>query len=192
MVKPVMFSTKRLRVRALEDNDLGMFLKLINDPLIRIAAFLDTGSPISEKMCQGLFSEWTVGTENHKTDYWFGIDSFENGEVLGVAGLYQIDFINGRALGPLVMLDPVVQGKGLGAEAMALVIDFAFGNLRLHRLYSEVNVFNEKQIRLREKMGYKKEGIQRDANYLKGRYYDIVTFGMLADEWWAVREKFLS
>lgn len=184
----MLMKSSRVAIRALEDKDLSIYHKIVNDKEIRAAAFLDSGAPVSEKMCMELFTEWTIGTDNHKTDYWFAIDSLDSDQTIGIAGIYQIDYINGRALGPLVMLDPAAQGNGFGTEAMVLLIDFAFGNLRLHRLFSEVKSFNQRQIRLREKIGYVREGVQREASYVKGQYYDVVSFGLLATDWRKAKE----
>lgn len=76
-----MFVGKRVRVRALEDRDIGIYLSLINNPEIRLYAFSDSGAPVSPKMAEQLFAEWTTGVDEHKANYWFTAEKIEDGVV---------------------------------------------------------------------------------------------------------------
>ncbi|MCG2821153.1 MAG: GNAT family N-acetyltransferase [Candidatus Atribacteria bacterium] len=73
-------------------------------------------------------------------------------------------------------------GKGYGTEAILLLIDYAFRRLNFHRVAIGVVGFNEKAIRFWEKVGFKKEGIQRDGYSYNHKYYDFVMMSILEDE----------
>ncbi len=45
-----------------------------------------------------------------------------------------------------------------------------------------VYAFNERSIRLHEKMGFQKEGQIRRAVYTNGQYYDEILYGMTKEE----------
>lgn len=75
------------------------------------------------------------------------------------------------------------QGKGFGSDALFSMIKFCFERMNLHRLEAEVIEFNKESINLIEKLGFKLEGRLREAKYSKDRYYDVLRYGLLRNEW---------
>lgn len=69
-----------------------------------------------------------------------------------------------------------MQGKGVGTATLSLLLDFAFNELNLHRVSLKVLSFNERPIRLYEKLGFVREGAV---------WHDIILMGMLKDEYQA-------
>lgn len=78
-----------------------------------------------------------------------------------------------------------MQGKGVGTAALSLLLDFAFNELNLHRVSLKVLSFNERAIRLYEKLGFVREGAVRQDFYRAGAWHDIILMGMLKDEYQA-------
>lgn len=74
-------------------------------------------------------------------------------------------------------------GKGIGSSAMSLILEFAFGELNLHRVCLQVFSFNERAIKLYEKMGFSHEGRLRHALYRSGNWHDIVLMSILKSEY---------
>ena len=74
-------------------------------------------------------------------------------------------------------------GKGYGTEALRLVLDYAFPTFNLHRISLEVFDFNPRAIHVYEKLGFKREGVQRDALFYDGEFHDSIMMGILEDEW---------
>ena len=54
------------------------------------------------------------------------------------------------------------RGKGLGAEAISLVCDYAFATLDLHQIYANILEDNNNSIKLFQRMGFEQVGIKRD------------------------------
>lgn len=75
------------------------------------------------------------------------------------------------------------QGKGYGSEAIRWLLRFAFLTAGLHRVGISAFAWNTGAIRLYEKLGFKREGIQRDFMWFNGRWWDGINFSMLEDEW---------
>ena len=67
--------------------------------------------------------------------------------------------------------------KGYGTETVALVDDFAFDSLNLHKLYARVVGANIGSIRVLEKNGFKLEGCLKDYFFIDNSYYDEMLFG---------------
>ena len=74
-------------------------------------------------------------------------------------------------------------GRGYASEALALALDAAFGELRLHRVEVNVQPGNRRSLRLCERAGFVREGYSRGYVRVAGRWRDHVRFAMLADDW---------
>ena len=72
--------------------------------------------------------------------------------------------------------------KGMGTEAIVLLMDFAFNELALNRVELEVFEFNERAIRVYEKIGFKHEGRKRQVLRWEGEYFDALVMGLLASD----------
>ncbi|WMM26339.1 GNAT family N-acetyltransferase [Tissierella sp. MB52-C2] len=68
-------------------------------------------------------------------------------------------------------------GKGYGSESVALMSDFAFRSLNLHKLHATVVDANIGSARILEKNGYELEGRLKDYYLIEDKYYDALLFG---------------
>lgn len=73
-------------------------------------------------------------------------------------------------------------GKGYGTETVALMNNFAFKYLNLHKLHARVVNANIGSIRVLEKNKFKLEGQLKDYFFIDGRYYDELIFGKFKGE----------
>ncbi len=74
------------------------------------------------------------------------------------------------------------QRRGYASEAIALVLRYYFQELRYQKASVRVYSFNEPSIRLHERLGFQLEGRLRREVYTVGRYFDVLVFGMTAEE----------
>ncbi len=79
-------------------------------------------------------------------------------------------------------------GKGYGTEATALLVEYAFATLNLHRVWLHVFDYNKAGRRTYEKAGFRQEGVLRQSHFAEGRYWDCVAMAILRDEWQARRD----
>lgn len=70
-------------------------------------------------------------------------------------------------------------GQGVGYKACALVRDYAFGRLGLHRLTCGMTAANCAMIRVAEKLGMEREGVFKDAFRKRGEFRDIVQYASI-------------
>ena len=68
------------------------------------------------------------------------------------------------------------------SEAAAAVIEFGFNELGMHRIELEAGVGNDASIKVAEKLGFKREGLARQAGWAGNGYYDTVRFGLLSTD----------
>ena len=73
-------------------------------------------------------------------------------------------------------------GKGLMGEAMALVLDHAFGPLALHRLEANIQPGNAPSIALARGAGFRLEGYSPRYLLIGGRWRDHERYAITADE----------
>lgn len=80
-------------------------------------------------------------------------------------------------------------GRGYISEGLALALDFAFGELALHRVEANVQPANDRSLALIERIGFVREGYSSRYVKIAGRWRDHVRFAMLAEEWIARRSR---
>ena len=103
-------------------------------------------------------------------------------EPVGKVDLFEVDDTHGTGeLGYWIVPDH--QGEGYGSEAVALLVEYAFSELRFHRIEAKVFEFNDASMGLLESIGFTAEGAHREAAFIDGAYRDVHWFGVLADEW---------
>jgi RimJ/RimL family protein N-acetyltransferase len=103
--------------------------------------------------------------------------------LIGTCAFSQLDGDNGSAMFHITIGERDAWGHGYGTEATRLMLDHAFGTLRLHRVSLSVFAFNERAIRSYEKVGFVHEGRSREAIRRDGRWWDELHMSMLRDDW---------
>ncbi len=101
---------------------------------------------------------------------------------IGRIGLKNIDLVHKRAELEKMIGEKYFLGKGYGKEATIVLLENAFRDLRLRRIYSQVLEFNSANINLNKKIGFKIEGRLRNHFYNQGKFYDVLYMGLLKDD----------
>ena len=110
--------------------------------------------------------------------YWFAIAHPESGEPIGEIGLVGISWPNRRA-GLSILVLPASRRSGVGREAIELLVDWAQGELGLHRIELLTLPENAAMRGLAEKAGFTREGVLRDYAFERGRFVDNVMYARL-------------
>ncbi|MEZ4860995.1 MAG: GNAT family protein [Caldilineaceae bacterium] len=72
--------------------------------------------------------------------------------------------------------------RGYASDAIKIVARYYFRELGYQKLTALVYSFNERSLRMHEKLGFVFEGRLRRTVYTNGRHYDIIYFGMTREE----------
>lgn len=94
-----------------------------------------------------------------------------------------IDWESRSANYRIAIFHPSEYGKGIGSWAVKITRDFAFEQLRLHRLELSVYSFNTRAENVYLNAGFKREGVLRDAVWDGKEYSDEIVMSILEDEW---------
>ncbi len=75
------------------------------------------------------------------------------------------------------------QGHGIMTRTCWALINYAFDELKLNRIEIFCAVENTKSRAIPERLGFKLEGVCRQAEWLHDHFVDLALYAMLADEW---------
>lgn len=175
----VLFSGKRVNLRAIEEEDLPLAVEYLNDPEIIMNADDDPPMPTSIEKQKLWFANYNK-TKGIKDGVEFAIET-KDGKYIGGCGTNEIDFKNriakvGIFIGPRENL-----GKGYGSDAMKLLVNFLFMEMNMNKITLNVFGYNKRAVRSYEKCGFKLEAIGREAMYRNGRYHDEYTMSILRE-----------
>lgn len=148
-------------LRALEPEDLDFVYKVENDESIWHLSHTQT--PYSQFLVKQYLDNAHQDIYEAK-QLRLVISNYSN-ETLGLIDLFDFDFKNKRAGIGIVITDEVSRGKGLGSEALSLLINYSFTQLQLHQLFCNISETNEISLKLFESKGFKKIGLKKDWNF---------------------------
>lgn len=124
------------------------------------------------------FVELMINRESAGTHLYASVALKSTEEVIGTVMIFNFDKqANQAEVGYVFHKDH--WGKGYGSESLALVTDFAFESLNLHKLHASVTDANIGSARILEKNGYKLEGRLKDHYFIEDKYYDSLLFGKI-------------
>lgn len=105
------------------------------------------------------------------------------GNIIGRCGLHNWNAEQHRAEIGYIMHHDTYKQKGLMTEAVATVINFGFGSLKLNRIEALVGTGNVPSLRIMEKFHFVHEGTLRQHHYSTDHYEDSYLFSILANEY---------
>ena len=120
-------------------------------------------------------------------EYFEGGDGFNAGiwfesQLVGVIEFHKTDWANFKtSIG--YWLGRSYQGKGLMTKACRTVVDYIFSQMELHRIEIYCATGNKKSQGIPERLGFVKEGVLRQAEWLYDHFVDLILYSMLAEEW---------
>lgn len=122
--------------------------------------------------------------------YVFAIREKEKSKIIGIAGYDEIIWSNGVATAFIGIGNESYAGKGLGKEAMGLLLDFGFSELNFYKVQLNVISYNKIAIGLYESLGFVREGTYRQFINRDGTRYDMYLYGLLSTEWESILQKY--
>ena len=162
---------KEIQLRRLELSDAKRMLEWLHSPAIYEKMQYDPTKQSMESCCKFIKKSWDDIDNIH-----YAI-SDETNEYLGTISLKNIDKKNRNAeLG--IALHPEAMGRGVGREALKLLIHKAFVEMELHKVYLYVREDNEKAVKFYHKNGWEREGIFKDHLLIKGEYKDLYWYAI--------------
>jgi RimJ/RimL family protein N-acetyltransferase len=171
---------KRVTLRGLEVEDAGEILRHFND--LEVRRFLATTHYIAkEEEEQWIRNTWEGRRKGE--EYIFGIELNDPKQLIGTCGFHAMSAIHRTTELGVAIWNKQYWGKGLGTEALILLLNYGFNMLNLHSVFLTVIEDNVRAQRVYEKVGFKPAGRHRHAVYQDGTYKDLLLMDILADEY---------
>jgi len=168
----------RVRLRAPERGDLEAFMRWMNDP--EVTEFLEVEGPLSMDEEEKWYQQMLVSP-----DRVYCIEA--EGRLIGNIGLLRLDLRHRRTDIGIVIGEKDAWSRGYGREAIALLLEYLFGELGLNRVGLYADASNLRAIRCYERCGFRHEGLLREYRFKRGQYVDCVRMGILRRDWEASR-----
>lgn len=175
-----MLSSQRIRLRPLQRNDLPFFVEWLSDAEVR--QFITVNIPLSLDEEEQWYDQVL---KLPKPERPFAIEVKEENEwrLIGNIALFDVNWVHRSAEVGILIGDKRYWNRGLGGEALQLMVNHAFSTLNLNRVYLRVDVENIRGVRAYERVGFTKEGRLRQAVYRNGIYSDMWIMSILRSEW---------
>lgn len=123
---------------------------------------------------------WFNRIEHDPTIKMYSILTIED-ELVGVCGLTSIDMLNRRAEFSLY-IDPNLHGRGIGTRALQTLVSHGMSNIGLNSIWGESFEGNP-AVRMFQNLGFKHEGIRREAYFREGKFIDAHLYSILFSDW---------
>jgi len=112
----------------------------------------------------------------------YAVERRVEGDLVGVVGHYRAHPVLEWIEVWYVLGRTDVRGRGLGREAVGLLVDHLFRHESVERVGATCDVENVPSIRLLERLGFRREGTLRSTLYHHGRWHDVHVYGVTRSE----------
>ena len=176
---PPVLKTERLVLRPLDLSDAKDVQRLAGDRRVAENVTLiphPYEDGMAEEWINTLQPEFEAGTLCN-----FAIEDSQTGVLVGVIGLKLNSQFNHAEMGYWIGVP--FWNQGFCTEAAEKVLEFAFRELKLFRVYAHHITRNPASGRVMKKLGMSHEGLQRKHVEVMDQYEDIELYGILAEEY---------
>ncbi|GAA4302717.1 GNAT family N-acetyltransferase [Aestuariibaculum suncheonense] len=166
---------EHIYLRALEPEDLEFIHAIENDESIWEVSCTQT--PYSKYLIKQYLEQAHKDIFEVK-QLRLVICNYDNA-ALGLIDLFDFDFKNKRAGVGILVKELKDRSKGIGSEALNLLVNYCFTHLDLHQLYCNISEDNEASIKLFSKQGFKEVGLKKDWIHFNGSFKNEYLFQLI-------------
>lgn len=167
-------------LRALEREDLPLLMQWRNRPDYRrfFREYRELGRSDQER-----WFERSVVDDN--STIMFGVVDVESGALVGCCGLCYINWVQRYAdLSLYIGSDGVyIDQDGYAEDACRALFDYGFGELGLHKIWTEIYEFDSRKNELYLSLGFRQDGLLRDNYFHAGRWWSSRIMSLLECDW---------
>jgi ribosomal-protein-alanine N-acetyltransferase len=172
-----------VRLRRLRAEDAPTLFPWYNDPEI-VAPFDRFGVDSYDDFVRSLES---AAGDPASLAPRYGVERRAERDLVGVVGHYRAHPVLESVDIWYVLGRREARGRGLGKEAVGLLVDQLFRAESLARIGATCDVENVPSVRLLEGLGFRREGTLRSILFHHGRWHDVYVYGVTRAEWTARR-----
>jgi RimJ/RimL family protein N-acetyltransferase len=153
-----------------------------NSEYMRLYSF-DPVRPLAVEQVKKQFEKIEKEMEDDKNLFHFHMRIKEDNRLVGVARVEYVEWNTGSCYLKLGIADSADRRKGFGSEVFNMLARYAFRELNLYRVTAITADYNTAALAFFEKHGFTLEVRRREAIYRDDRHWDLIQYGLLAEEW---------
>lgn len=176
MLGPIL-EGERVRLGPPAPEHLPVFLRWFADP--HITRFLLHRFPPSLRQ----EDEWLERMARSDEDIVWAIVVKATGTLIGSTGFHRITWRHRHATNGIAIGERGHWGKGYGTETIRMTTAYAFRELGLEKVLTEVYEGNDASRRAMERVGFRQCGLLRRNRFFDGRWHDEWLGEILREEW---------
>lgn len=169
-----------ISLRRLEKKDAPLMLEWMHDPEVQ-KGFQKNMSSIMLDEAEAFCTNSIITEKPQNGDSIHFAIVNEDDEYLGTISLKDIDFINKHAE-YAISLRRCAWGNNNAKNATLILLDKAFNEYGLNKVFLTVLADNIRAQKLYEKCGFKHEGTLKKHIFKDGKYVDWLLYGILAED----------
>jgi len=167
-----------IEIRQIESEDFQDIFRIYSDK--EILKLTDSSLHHSIEDSKNLIN-WFVNGENNKTHIYRGIVLKSDNKIIGIVGLYHIDWKHLFASISCI-LDKKFWRNGIMFSVLKELIVFSFDDLKLNRLEAQVYENHTASVNLFKKLNFNKEALLRRNFLIDGKFENSYLFTLLKNE----------
>ncbi len=181
MVEPILIKAEnQISLELINESHAQPIFEMVNQNRVYLRQWLSfvdnmVSVDFAENFVKGSMQRHQLGVE-----YAFVIQ--QGGQTVGRIGVYKLDRQN--KIGEIgYWLVENVQGQGIITTACKAMIRFCFDDLLLHRIEIKCATGNTRSQSIPVRLGFTKEGIIREGEWLHDKYVDLFLYSLLTLEY---------
>lgn len=177
---PIELPGKSVVLRDFRPGDAPAALQLVGDDTVtRWLSFDSRDLASTEAMIDGAIER---AQHQPRTEFYLAVvlPDPDQDELIGFARLAYTG-VQAAKLGYAIHAEH--WGHGYATDATRTIVDFGFGDLKLHRISAAIGPDNRASIKVAEGLGMRLEGRIRDHVFTNGTWRDSLLYAVLAPEW---------
>jgi RimJ/RimL family protein N-acetyltransferase len=179
-----LFESKDVRFGPIDfEKDTEIESKWTHDSEFMRMFQIEPARPTSAAMVKKQYEKLEKQIEEDKNIFPFMVRAREDDRLIGKASVSSVEWTNGNCLLHLGIGSPGDRRKGYGAQALRMLLRFAFAEINMFRVSARIPEYNVAALGLFKKFGFTEEVRRRSALERDGRRWDLLVVGLLKDEW---------
>lgn len=163
----------RLYLSPISDNegDAAKYIKWMNDKAVNFGQYNRVVGSKSDLT-------WLYQPPDHMQRYAMVLSGSD--ELIGSISIHNIDHLNRNAFIGIFIGEAAHRGKGYGAEAIRLILEYGFNTLNLHCILLTVAADIGEAVACYKKVGFRELGRLPEHVFKDGKYVDKLYMGIMA------------
>lgn len=172
----MILENENIKLRALEPQDLDFIYEIENNT--DIWNISNTQTPYSKFLIKQYLKNAHQDIYSAK-QLRLVIETKEDSKNVGLIDLFEYDPKNKRVGLGLLITNIGNRNKGIGSQAVELLIKYVFEFLQVHQIFINIDTSNSASIKLFNNFGFELIGIKKDWNFYDNSFHDEAIYQLI-------------